>query len=866
MKRLLFCIAAILLIRTSDLAQSYGLVFSSHEVVQEKRTSLDLSPEDSLCFTKNFDLGFDINFLPRHEIYFGYVFRIIALGNGGNDQNIDLIYNQRLATFKVIIGENFSGISFPVDSLRLYRDWSTFDLHCDLEKHLLLFRLDGRTVGSSPIPDIGHCFKFIWGANDFRKFRTRDIPPMQIKDIRLSDNGAPKYDWPLNETSGETVTDKLGRQSARVKNPIWLKPKFQQWDNIGSFTVKGYAGVAYNPKQDRLFITGSDSITAFTFTKDGFATDGIPCRHTDLVLGHQNIYDTLTDKLLDVYIDRRNVNTFSFGSKEWEKNLPYGPLTEYWHANKFLSATDSSLYIVGGYGQLRYKNLVQRYHFPTRTWDSIKTSGDYFPPRYLAALGPDPRGKYAYIVGGYGSQTGDQMLDPRNYYDLFRYDIKRHSFKRIFSLKPLAYPFTFANSLVIGAKPDAWYGLLFANDSYNSKLQLIEGSLNDSTYRLVGNAIPYSFHDIQSFADLYYSPASNKLIAVTLFYSRMEDKQQNTQVRVYTINYPPEPMDAVPATLLLTPGRSRYWLFIVVITGILVIAAGIMVRSRYRRRLTILRTSSSDIPAAAGLASAGTADIVSATSGTSPSPGPQHAPATLSAIYLFGSFQVFDKEGHDSTRLFTPLLKELFLIITTYTIRNGRGISSEGLNEILWHDKAEKDAKNNRSVNLAKLKPILEKVGNCSINKESGFWQLQVLDDTYLDYKKCVPLLHETAIPDTRQMHLLIDIIRRGPFLLQTEYNWLDDVKSEISNAIIDRCLSYLRHHDIMENPEFTIEITNCIFYFDQLNEDALTFKCKSLILLKRHNLASNTYLKFVKDYKDIYSAEFGTTFQEIIA
>jgi hypothetical protein len=875
MKRLLFCIAAILLIRTSDLAQSYGLVFSSHEVVQEKRTSLDLSPEDSLCFTKNFDLAFDINFLPRHEIYFGYVFRIIALGNAGNDQNIDLIYNQRLATFKVIIGENFSGISFPVDSLRLYRDWNTFALHCDLEKHLLQFSLDGRNIGSSPIPDIGYCFKFIWGANDFRKFRTRDIPPMQIKDIRLSGNGSPKYDWPLNETSGETATDKLGRHSARIKNPIWLKPKFQQWDNIGSFTVNGYAGVAYNPKQDKLFIIGSDSIAGYTFTKDGFATDGMPCRHTDLVLGHQNIYDTLTDRLLDVYIDRRIVNTFSFAGRMWEQNLPYGPLTEYWHANKFISAADSSLYIIGGYGQLRYKNLVQRYHFPTRTWDSVRTAGDYLPPRYLSALGVDPRGKYAYIVGGYGSQTGDQMLDPRNYYDLFRYDVKRRSFKKIYSLKPPAYPFTFANSLVIGAKPDAWYGLLFANDSYNSKLQLIEGSLVDSTYRLVGNTIPYSFHDIQSFADLYYSPLSNKLIAVTLFYSRMEDKQRSTQVMVYTINFPPEPTDAAPATLPLTPARNKPWLLIVVIAGILIIATGIMVRFRLRRRRNTSPASSSgalpvllpglSYPLAADLASA-TAELASATPGALPSPGPQYAPATASAIYLFGPFQAFDREGHDSTRLFTPLLKELFLIIATYTIRNGRGISSEGLNEILWHDKAEKDAKNNRSVNLAKLKIILEKIGNCSINKESGYWQLQVLDDTYLDYKKCVPLLHETAVPDTTQMHLLIDIIRRGPFLLQTEYNWLDDIKSDISNAIIDRCLSYLRHHDIMENPEFTIEITNCIFYFDQLNEDALTFKCKSLIHLKRHNLASNTYLKFVKDYKDIYSADFGTSFQEIIA
>src|SRR5580704_650405 len=120
MKRLLFCIAAILSIPASDFAQSYGLVFRSHEVVQEKRTSLDLSPDDSLCFGKDFDLSFDINFLPRHEIYFGYIFRIIAVGNGGNDQNVDLIYNQATRSFRVIIGENFSGISFSVDSLRLY--------------------------------------------------------------------------------------------------------------------------------------------------------------------------------------------------------------------------------------------------------------------------------------------------------------------------------------------------------------------------------------------------------------------------------------------------------------------------------------------------------------------------------------------------------------------------------------------------------------------------------------------------------------------------------------------------------------------------------------------------------------------------
>ena len=862
MKSLLFSIAVILFIPTSDFAQSYGLIFNSHEVVQEKRTCLDLSPDDSLCFSKNFELQFDINFLPRQAIYFGYVVRIIAVGNNtGGYQNIDLIYNQQTSTFKVIIGENFSGISFNVDSLKLFKVWNRFAIKCDLGLHTLRFSLNGRSIGSGSIPATGNCFKFLWGANDFQKFRTRDIPPMQIKDIRLLDGDVLKYYWPLDETSGDRASDKVSKRIARIKNPDWIKPKFQQWKLTGSFTINGYAGAAYDAKQDRLFIAGSDSMAVFTFGNDRSTASWTPSRHEDLLLGHQAIYDTILGKLYDVFIDKRIVASYGFNNNQWDRGFVPGPLTEYWHANKFISGVDSSLYIINGYGQLRYKNTVQRYHFATKEWDTLKVSGDYLPPRYLAALGADPQGKYAYILGGYGSLSGDQMLDPRSYYDLFRYDVKKRSFKKIYSLKPLAYPFTFANNLVISAQPDTWYGLLFANDSYNSSLQLIQGSLLDSTFRMVGNSIPYSFHDIQSFADLYYSPLSNKLIAVTLFYSLQEDREKNTQVRIYTLNFPPAPAAAPMEMTRTSSGHWNSWLLWLLglaALGVLFLA-GRWARRRNARlhsaglRHTQARDSIPESEALAPLSAAYTSE-------TSVKPP--------SSIYVFGPFEVSDKEGHDITRLFTPLLKELFLVITIYTIRNGKGISSEGLNEILWHDKAEKDAKNNRSVNLAKLKVILEKIGNCVINKESGYWQFQVLDPhTSVDYRKFVSLVQETpGAADTGFIHQLLDIIKRGPFLFQTEYNWLDDIKSEISNTIIDRCLGYIRSRDIAKNPEFIIEIANCIFYFDQLNEDALAFKCKSLILLKRHTLASNTYQKFIKDYKDIYSADFDKTLQEIIA
>ncbi|HEY4337746.1 MAG TPA: hypothetical protein VGM89_17655, partial [Puia sp.] len=652
MTRLFYGIAALCIFSFTVQAQSYGLVFNSHEVVQEKRSSLDLTPDDSINLAGNVDLSFDISFLPHREIYFGYIFRIIAT-SGAAEQNIDLIYNQALHSFKVIIGENFSGISFPVDSGKLAREWVRFALHADLEHHSLRFSVDGHPVGTSPIPALGGStgawFKFLWGANDYRKYRTRDIPPMQIKDIRL-ESGSQHYYWPLDETTGDAASEKAGAHAARIKNPIWLKPKYQQWELVGSFGVNGYAGVAYDPKHDKLYIAGDDSITAYAFTSDGFSTDWTPTRHMEFLVGHQTIYDTLTERLLDLFIDRKSVAAFNPATRQWDVNFHFGPLTEYWHSNKFLFPGDSSLYCIGGYGQLRYKNIVQRYHFSTHRWDTIKTEGDYLPPHYLAALGATD--KYAYLLGGYGSQTGDQMLDPRNYYDLFRFDPKRHSLKRLLTLKPGSFPYTFANSMVL-APNGAWYALQFPNDAYNSHLQLIKGSLTDSTVQPVGTTIPYNFHDVQSFADLYYSPMSNKLIAVTLFYSKYtadNQKVKNTGVRIYTLNYPPEPAAAATtaAPARQSPDKaSPLVIAIETIVAALALIAFAIFRIRRRRRKPV--TAAIPISLPIEVESEPLSQPIAASS-----PSPSH-------IYLFGPFQTIDRDNNDCTRLFTPLLKELFL-------------------------------------------------------------------------------------------------------------------------------------------------------------------------------------------------------------
>jgi len=111
----------------------------------------------------------------------------------------------------------------------------------------------------------------------------------------------------------------------------------------------------------------------------------------------------------------------------------------------------------------------------------------------------------------------------------------------------------------------------------------------------------------------------------------------------------------------------------------------------------------------------------------------------------------------------------------------------------------------------------------------------------------------------------MLYFISRGPFLKQNEYEWLDNIKADISNKIIDELLEESKNLDPKKEAEYIIEVANCIFSFDLLNEDALIYKCKTLNNLGRHSIAKSTYERFAKEYKKSYGEEFSLSFQDIL-
>ncbi len=843
--------------------QSYGLQFNSHEALAENRTSLDLSPNGFINLEGNFQLNFGFKFLPGYNVYFGYMLRILD----GN-QHVDLLFDQQKFRFQFIQGHTFLG-SFSLDSNQLYNQWNNIVLTFNVERSNLTLTVNGKQAGSCSFRPETHLFKFFWGANDYGRYETRDIPPMAIRDIKLIENGKTTHNWPLNELAGKFCRDLSGNTNGEVKNPVWIKPRHQQWRAAGSLTVSGNALVAFDARRDRLFVAGSDTIYVYNFTNHQRTVTTYPIAHQPFPVGITALYDTITDRLCVLEADNKRAYFYRVGDPAWTALADEKTLTEFWHANKFLSPVDTSIYIAGGYGQLKYKNSILKCNLGSGRWDSIKTKGDFFPPRYLGSLGLNSAGDTAYLIGGYGSASGSQMLDPGNYTDVFSYSIRSRSFTKLFNLDTVIANYAFASSLIIDSRKRQYYGLVFPNDSFNTSLKLITGSLEKPEYELVASAIPYSFYDIQSYADLFFSRRSQQLITVTLFHSKYESPVKNTAVQIFSIDFPPESLVTTPQVKNPLPVAK---LLLMVLA---VVSAGVLVffyRKRKREATLVLSKEEATVTEPNAVV-----DEINKIKILPEEPVEikeyQHQEEMepvmpRSSIFLFGQFQVFDASGQEITELFTPLIKEVFLFIVIYSVNTGRGVTSQKLNETFWHDKLPKDAKNNRSVNIAKLKKILERVGNCNLVKKSNFWVFELPEDdsVYLDYLHYSQLLNNKTTNEEHCVKGLLELTQKGPFLMHTEYQWLDDVKADISGKVIDICIKMLKRSDPHTcDPEFIIGITNCIFRFDALNEDALEYKCNALMQLKRHALANQIYLRFVKEYRQIYGEEFDRSYVDVV-
>ncbi len=822
-------------------AQTYGLKFQGQDVTLDKRTELNLAPNDFLKFQDEFEISFDykIDLLEPNSI-FGYVFRVINLENN----NVDLISTPSPdISLNLVVGKSNSiiPVNYPINSIN---NWINLRVKFLLsEEKLIFYTQDSLYVQE----DIGFKkqdeFKIIFGANDYNQFKTTDVPSINIKNIKLSEKGVLRFHWPLDEIDGNYAEDKIGRHKALVKNPVWLKLRHQSWHVNYENEFFGTQMVAFDDKNERIFMVGTDELHVYSGKNNDIQEIKYLNKPLFIDRNFKAVYNSQDNKIYCYIVDSGPFYAIDIEEGKWNEtgvNSDYS--SKFDNHNSFYNPKDNSIYVFGGYGFHKYNNKIIKIDIKKNSFEYLSTNDSIFLPRYLAGLGV--LNDTAYIFGGYGSVSGNQLINPQSYYDLIGYSINSGSFLKKFDIQRFMDDMAVANSMFIDSINRDYYALVFEKSKFDGYLQLIKGNLNSPKIEEVGDKIPYQFLDVRSFASLFYMPLQKKLFVYTSYLS----ESNKTKTTIYSISYPPDKYEEIKTV----KQESKTMLYLYFILGFWILSGfGFWL---YRKRKV---KSDAQLPVGNDF------NIVENQINSSYKSLNEEFDYQ---IIFFGGFQVFNKEFVDITNKFSPLLKELFLLIILNTLKNNKGISSDKITEILWFDKSEKSARNNKAVNIAKLKTILNEIWDCELTKKTGYWKIihdgQNLKSDYLDF------LNITASKTNltkQKINRLIKITEKGAFLYNDQYDWLDEFKATVSETIIDTLIEFTRSCDIKQDAEFIIHLADSVFNFDLVNEDAMILKCRAEYYMGKHSLAKATYEKFFKEYLLMYNQEYKQSFPKII-
>jgi two-component SAPR family response regulator len=823
-----------------------GLRFSSHEVIKDQRTSLNLSPHQPFTFNEGFTLEFEVNFRPG-DGHYGNIFRII----GNEEVNIDLVSNlaSPSSNFWLVFKDQIL-FSYTWDDIpeAAFGKWMKIRIGVDTQREIISATLntnhqEKKVEGIHNLQD----FHIQFGICKHKSFLNSDVSPMTLNDVRVYDGEEEIYrHWKLTKHAQDKVYDEIAYVEAEVQNPNWEIDKHIHWKNRKNLQIENLLGVVkdeqhgqvYLVDDQAVFIYGIDSAKV-TDTLAFLGGQPFSCQ------GNQMIYNPYTEEIWSYNFDNSQISTFDFQTQQWSQSEPACLEPDLWHHNRWISPLDSSLYTFGGYGHYTYKNFVRNFGVKGETPDTI-TLRQPIPPRYLSSAGLLNE-RQALIFGGYGSKSGRQELSPQFYYDLYALDIQDFSVEKLWSLETTESPFVPSEYLLADAESRSFYTLLYNSSHFETSLRLAKFDIEAPEKRFFADSVPYQFLDTNSWATFFLNKKTSELITLTT---------HGSEVNVYSLAYPPLFPEQVYQQEDVQQAAMMPWILLPLL---LLVGVTLFFLLKAKKRNTL--KSVAEPGAQTEVAIPGDHRY------TEQPASPQHK---HSAVYLLGGFQVFDQQGEDITADFTPTIKQLFLLILLTSLKNEKGVSSTQLKDTLWFDKSATSARNNRNVNMSKLRAIFERIGSIELRHDHTYWYTTLDAQVYCDYSHVLGLIHQSQGPESlnkQEIFQLIDIVSRGELCPGLQTEWIDNFKADFANKVTDllSSLPYQRA-EVRDDHHLLLNISECMLKFDTLSEDAIAMKCSALSHMGKKGLAKHSYDMFCKEYRQILGEDYILSFNELLS
>lgn len=813
-----------------------GLYFSSHEVNQDKRTSLNLTPHGPDRFPYGFSLEMDANF-RQGDGYYGYIFRLI----GDDHTNIDLVSNLALTSsnnFWLVLKDrvlfSYKWADVPKGD---FNRWIKIRIDIDTRNSKLAISFNGNKQEAA-VPDLAGLknFEMAFGACRTTSFFNTDVSPMSLKNIRIFDaNKKLVRDWKLSQHGQNAVYDEANHVEALVENPIWSIDRHVKWRKLKDLKLDSIQGITKDEETGRIFFV--DTRAVYILSTETSVVVAIPFAGGSPYFGsgRQIIYNKFTNELWSFSFDKSEINKFSFITNAWSFNEVRNTEPDFWHHNKFISPTDSSLVTLFGYGHYTYKSLINRYDVKAKEWKQINRI-EQIQPRYLSGIGI-LNNREMLVFGGYGSKTGRQELSPEFYYDLHSLNLSDYSFKKLWTLNTPSKPFVPCESLVSDLQNGCFYTLIYNRGSYATFLHLAKFGLEKNEYELFNDSIPYNFLDTNSWSTLFLDKKSSQLIAITT---------HSSDASLYAMAYPPLLPENVYQPV---PFQARWYLWVIVILLLVsfILITFFLLRKRKNRNKKERLYELVEHPNIAAIEPI--------------------ERKTVSSIFFMGGFQIYDSKGRNVTSAFSPTLKHLFLFIFLHTIKNEKGISSAKLDEVLWYDKSGESARNNRNVNISKLRSVLDELEGVEVVNDNSFWRIKMEPTIFCDYCEALRLLRKANSTSLSEIEInqLIALLSFGEFLPAIQTEWMDGFKSRFANETIDGLSSLFNLKEVRNSISLRYHLAECILVYDPLNDEAFAVKCSVLYNLGKKGMAKNLYDSFCRDYKKALGIDYAILFNDTI-
>ncbi|MDR1527510.1 MAG: hypothetical protein LBS46_07575 [Dysgonamonadaceae bacterium] len=770
-----------------------------------------------------FTMELDV-FLRNEDIKFGYVFRVIS--NTG--ENFDFIVNNELKAFFVVNNHDFQ-----LKTILNPEQWIHMAFTVNKKQNCISFRFNDEIIHCHPhelknIKNLNICF----GKCDFKNFLTNDVAPVIMRNIRIYYNNKELHHWILNKHGTNIVFDELRNMPAIASNPFWTMDNRAYWKKIAEFQSTLFPQITFDSIHNLIYILNSNELISYSLST--FSTKRIKCNSEIRGKFYNHLlFDPVSSRLFFYSIEKEQNYYYDFAGNSWTGYQPDEDEPTHAHQNRYISNCDSSLYLFGGYGFYKYKSDFFKINLKTGERNCYDFSHT-ITPRYLAAMGGNNGGDKVYILGGRGSEMGRQELSPKNFSDLYEVDLKTLKVNYLFDIdKDGDKGNVYSNSLIVDENDKNIYVLVYPNKTYASSISLIKINLETQKEEVLADSIEFYFQDITSFCDLYYSEQLSQLVAVASY----SKDQQTSCIQVYTLDYPP--LNQQDAIQHISVNRiNKLWFFVAGALFLMIIFR--IIKKNVRKQSKKKNETNQEKPEM----DSNPEDILKEKA---------YYDFKKKSILFLGGFQVFNKNGENITGEFAPTLKYILVLMILYS--NQKGISSSKLQELLWFDKTEEAARNNRNVNISKLRVILQELGNIDITNQNGYWTIVFPDDIFSDYKETLRLINKIqneTITSKEDLLRLLSLLDYGPMLPNIQLEWIDNFKTGFTNSVIDTLMYIVdnKNNSFYNNQDIRLKIADSLLKLDSICEEAISIKCKAFIQMGKKSLAKVTFDNFTKEYK----------------